>query len=387
MEWPRDPVELREEFRPPYCPRRDCTDHRRTDPAGYRWTRIGHYWTACAGVVQRYRCGTCGRSFSQRAFATGYWMKRPELLVPIAAGLQAGSAHRQIARSLGCAPSTVTRASARLGRHAMLLHTLCLRHLERTLIEEILLDHFETFELTQDLPLGIGTLTGRDSWFLYAIDPAPHRRTGRRSPHQQARLLRRPPRPTRGGYLGSTGRLFDVLDPLLADGCRLRLIHDGMPDYVFALAGHPLGRRTAVKIHPNPERGPKGSPRSAAARARDRAMSLNDYLHLFLRHTCAHHRRETIAFGRCGASLMGRMYLTVVWRNLVKGRSERRPDHTSPAMHAGLTERPWDWRRVLARRLFPGRVGLPGILGALYGREWTTPGLPRTTRHALRLAY
>jgi len=314
-------------------------------------------------------------------------MKRPELLVPIAAGLQAGSAHRQIARSLGCAPSTVTRASARLGRHAMLLHTLCLRHLERTLIEEILLDHFETFELTQDLPLGIGTLTGRDSWFLYAIDPAPHRRTGRRSPHQQARLLRRPPRPTRGGYLGSTGRLFDVLDPLLADGCRLRLIHDGMPDYVFALAGHPLGRRTAVKIHPNPERGPKGSPRSAAARARDRAMAINDYLHLLLRHTCAHHRRETIAFGRRLNALIERLSLTTIWRNLVKGRSERRPDRTTPAMYVGLTDEPWSWGRVLVQRLFPERVGLAGVWSELYRREWDTPALPRNARHELRLAY
>jgi hypothetical protein len=46
-----------------------------------------------------------------------YCRKRPELLRPVAAGLQAGSAHRQLARTLGCAPSTVTRISEHLGRH------------------------------------------------------------------------------------------------------------------------------------------------------------------------------------------------------------------------------------------------------------------------------
>ena len=42
------------------------------------------------------------------------------LLLPVAAQLVAGSAHRQIARNLGCSHTTVTRMAARLGRHALL---------------------------------------------------------------------------------------------------------------------------------------------------------------------------------------------------------------------------------------------------------------------------
>jgi len=160
----------------------------------------------------------------------------------------------------------------------------------------------------------------------------------------------RPRRSSLGGSVGSTRRLLEVLDPLLADGQRLHLVHDGKPEYEAGLAGHRLRLRTDVERHPNPERGPKGSPRSAAARARDVALILNDYLHLFLRHTCAHHRRETIAFGRRSVGILLRMFLTVVWRNLIKGRSERRPDRTTPAMHVGLTDGPWGWRRVLAQR-------------------------------------
>ena len=66
-------------------------------------------------------------------------MKRPELLIPVAAGLVAGSAHRQIARAVD---------------------------------EPIVFDHFETFEFTQD-----------------------YRRGGRRA--ARARI-----RPTRGSGIG-----------------------------------------------------------------------------------------------------------------------------------------------------------------------------------------
>jgi FixJ family two-component response regulator len=70
-----------------------------------------------------------------------YYSKRPELLVPIVAGLVGGSAHRQIARTLGCAPSTVTRSAARLGRHAMLLLATARRALAASVAEAFVTRH------------------------------------------------------------------------------------------------------------------------------------------------------------------------------------------------------------------------------------------------------
>jgi len=64
-------------------------------------------------------------------------------------------------------------------------------------------------------------------------------------------------------------------------------------------------------------------------------MAPVDHLHQFLRHTCADHKRETIAFGRKIESIVGRVYLTTVWKDFVKGRSERRPDRRTPAMLVG----------------------------------------------------
>ena len=113
MHWPSTPVEHRGAFQPPFCPHRECPEHRRTSP-GYRFRRHGVYASRKRSRVPRFLCLTCRRTFSRQTFAVSYYRKRPELMRPVAAALVAGSAHRQIARSLECAPTTVTRLAERL---------------------------------------------------------------------------------------------------------------------------------------------------------------------------------------------------------------------------------------------------------------------------------
>ena len=382
MHWPRTPVERVQLFRPPFCPWPACSQHRRRT-RGFRFRHHGSYATQ-RRVVPRFLCLACHRTFSRQTFSTSYYLKRPELLLSLAAALQAGSALRQIARSLLCAPSTATGLAARLGRHALLLQARALAHLRRRLAESVVLDHFETFEFTQDYPFGVATTVGSSSWFVYGLDPAPHGRTGRLSPAQHRRLMRRPPRSSHGGYRGSTRRTLSTLLPLVPEGQHLDLIGDGHPAY-DAIAGH--HPRVRLQRFPNPSRGPQGSPRSQEALDRDRAMFPSDLLHALLRHTVAHHRRETIAFGRRLNALIERLFLTAVWRNFVKRRSERRPVHETPAMWVGLASERWGWRRVLSRRLFPHRESLTPVERELYRRAWTTPLFSRNTTHALRHAY
>jgi len=385
MNWPRTPVERLQDFQPRFCPWPRCAQHRRSSP-GYRFFRHGYYATSRRPRVPRFRCRSCRRVFSRQSFATSYYLKRPELLAPVAAGLVAGSAHRQLARSLGCAPSTVTRLSARLGRHALLLQTLALGELAGRLHEGIAADHFETFEFTQDTPFGVLTLVGRASWFVFGLDPAPHARTGKRSVHQEARRRARPSRPRRGGYFGSFHRGLDLLVPLAPEGQSVSVACDGKTEYLDAARRHPARRRLSLEVHPNPVRGPKGSARSPAALARDRALHTVDQLHALLRHSRADHKRETIAFGRRLNAIMERLFLATVWRNFVKRRSERRPEPATPAMYLTLSDHPWTWRQVLSRRLFPRRSPMPPLWRQLYQRDWTTPVLDTNTRHRRRHA-
>ncbi len=381
MRWPRTSLERLHDFHPRFCPWPACPEHRRS--RGRLPVRLhGAYLSRRGRRIPRFLCRRCRRTFSQNSFSLLYYLKRPELLRPVAALLQAGSAHRQIARSIGCAPSTVTRLSARLGRHALLLHARALAALPAHLSEPVVLDHFEIFEFTQDCPFGVATVVGARSWFWYLLDPAPHRRAGKVSPFQARRLARRPPRPRFGGYRGSADRVFDQLCRL-ARGQRLEVRSDDHPAYPIAAAGRDI-RHQRFR---NPDRGPKGAPRSPAARARDQALFPVDALHQLLRHSGAHYRRETLAFGRRLNAIVERLFLTLVWRNFVKPLSENRPRSGTPAMQLRLTRKPWDWQRVLARRLFPGRATLTPLWQTLYRRDWPTPVLPRIVTHRLKHAY
>ena len=112
MTWPDQAIEQipATRFQPPFCPNPRCKAHHNVQPGGFRFHRHGVYIRKGDGrVVPRFLCLGCGATFSQQTFSTTYYLKVTRLLVPVAAGLLAGSAHRQLARSLHCAPSTVTR--------------------------------------------------------------------------------------------------------------------------------------------------------------------------------------------------------------------------------------------------------------------------------------
>ena len=369
-------------FWPRFCPWPDCAAHHDAGARRVRFRRHGAYSRRCDGRrVPRFRCPCCRRTFSLQSFAVSYYLKRPELTQPIARGLVAGSAHRQIARSAGCHHATVTRRSQRLGRHAALLHHLVLRELPDT-AEPVIVDDFDSFAFSQYFPCTLPTAVGASSWFVYGFAFAPERRRGRMSPRQKrtrARLELRHGRPPRGAVREAFRRLVERLPR-----GPLHLIADADPAIRRAVASM---ARVRLEVHPNPARGPKGSRRSRAARERDRAMFPNDQLHRFLRHTEAAHRRETIAFGRSYNGLIERLALFVVWRNLVQSRSERRPRDGTTAMRLSGVRRPWSWDDVFARRLQPSRVNPPEEVWRLYRREVVTPPLTRERRHTLRRAF
>jgi hypothetical protein len=180
-------------------------------------------------------------------------------------------------------------------------------------------------------------------------------------------------------YVKSIKRTIGGLLTHLSEGNRLTLIVDGRQDYRVAAKASNLQTRLALRVYPNPKRGPKGSPRSPEAKERDAAMFPVDQLHQLLRHTCSDHKRETIAFGRRLESIMGRAHLIAVWKNFIKSRSERRPDRTTPAMKVGLSDSRWQWERLLSRRLFAEREILTASAFLIYRKRWTK-NLPELVR-------
>ena len=100
---------------PPHCPRTPCRYHRCAE--GWRWERYGFYARLCTPHrIPRFRCRTCGCTFSSQTFSTTYYLKRPDLLEPIAHRTLACSGFRQIAREARGSPTTVMGIEREHGR-------------------------------------------------------------------------------------------------------------------------------------------------------------------------------------------------------------------------------------------------------------------------------
>jgi len=148
---------------PPHCPNPTCRFHH-PQPDPWPLQRFGTFTRLKPPhTVQRFRCRACRRTFSTQTFTTTYWLKRPELLVEVHKHAVSGASNRQVARILGCAPSTVDNHLARLGRHCLLFH----RHLvsQASPFVDVVIDGLVTFEYSQYHPYEILAAVDRNSSF------------------------------------------------------------------------------------------------------------------------------------------------------------------------------------------------------------------------------
>ena len=334
--------------------------------------RIGFYSRqASPQVVQRYRCDTCGRRFSDQTFSTTYWMKRPGLLVPVFHRLVGCSGFRQIAREHGASPETIARASARLGRHCLLFHERNRPH--GPLTEPLALDSVESYEWSQYSPTSNHEAVGRDSHFFYGFTESECRRRGTMTEAQKRRradLELRLGRPDPRSIEKEVAALLEVVAPRPQ---ALELHTDSHKAYPRAVRHV---RHLNVDHHRISSR--------AARTPRNPLFPVN-LLDLLLRHSGSNHKRETIAASKRRASAVERMLVFLVWRNWVKSFSERKAG-ASAAMRLGLASGRIAIEDLLRRRLFPARIPLPSRWRAYYWRTTRTRSLARCREHRLKYA-
>jgi transposase-like protein len=356
-------------FIPPHCPRSHCSYHGCAH--GWRWVRFGHYARQCEPrIIPRYRCLHCRATFSSQTFSTTYYLKRPDLLRPIAHRLLTCSGYRQIAREARCDPTSVMGQAARLGRHALLL----LHELRPTgpLCEPLVIDGFESFAYSQYHPLHLNHAVGANSHFTYGFTFARLRRKGTMTSAQRRR---------RAGLEATHGRP----DPKAIEQSVAELIRISAAPQPLTLRSdeHPAYPRAFRRLREHVIRHERTP--SVEARTANNPLFPVNLLDLLLRHNSANHKRETIAFSKRHQGVVERAAWLLAWRNFGKHFSERAHDGT-PAMRLGLTKTPWSVGRLLDGRRFVTRTELPASWAEYYGRGIDTPGIRNPRRHALRLA-
>ena len=355
---------------PPFCPNPNCQYHQGFHDS-WPVKRHGFYCRqAHPQRIQRYQCLACRRTFSSQTFDCTYWLKRPEILPRLFMKSIGAMANRQIARDLAVSPATVDRQLSRLGRHCLLLHqSVSPQHRAQG---PLVIDGFETFEFSQYHPchfnLGVEANTG----FFHYFTDSELRRKGRMRPDQkrrrqelERRLGRPDPRAVEQGIL-------ELLRVCCPEGPGATLRRDDHPAYARAI--QQLPQDLQQEITPSIQR-----------RGADNPLFEVNLLDLLIRHSCANHRRETIAWAKRRQRAAERMAIFLVWRNYVKQRWEKGPAQT-PAMLKGLACQPLSVPEILATRLFPSRVELPSRWQDYYWSRIPTRAIPHNRQHELKYA-
>ena len=364
-----DPPSAR--FVPPFCPSRQCRFHLGT--VGWHWIRHGRYTRRCEPrSIPRFRCRHCGVSFSSQTFSTTYYLKRPELQIPLFHRLIACSGYRQMVREMRCSPTTLMGQAARLGRHALLtLHQLRPPGAPR---EPLVIDGFESFAYSQYHPLHLTLAVGAESHFVYGFTHAELRRKGAMRAAQRRRRAALERRYGRPDPRAIERGVVDLLRLAAPEPTALVVRSDEHPAYprvLRALRGWTLRH----------ERTPSG-----AARTPGNPLFPVNLIDLLLRHNSANHKRETIAFSKRHQGVVERAAVLILWRNFTKPFSENH-DGGTPAMRIGIRSRAVEPAELLERRLFPYRVGLSELIWKYYRRLVPTARIANPRRHELRHAF
>jgi len=333
---------------------------------------MGYYYRASEPhKIQRYQCRSCGRAFSAQTFSPTYRLRYPHLLPKVFLNITNGMAARQCARALGCSPSAVDNLLARLARHCMLFH-LHMRENASPLVD-IAFDGFVSFEHSQYFPFEHPILVDRQTSFFEYFTDAPLRRSGRMTKKQRRKRAQLEKRYGRPDPRAVENAVTELLDFALAGAGEVQAWSDEHQAYPRAID------RTRVPIRHR-------TVSSRAIRDRENPLFEINSKDMFIRHSLANHRRDTIAFSKRRQGSADRLAIFLVWSNYVKRRWEKRCRQT-PAMLRGLTDKPLTVDEVLAERRFPGIVGLPPRWEDYYWRRVQTPVLGRNRRHELKYAF
>jgi transposase-like protein len=356
---------------PPFCPNHNCPFHNDQRPA-WRFKRMGFFVRqAHPQRIRRFLCLHCHVSFSSQTFSADYWLKRPDILPKLTTKTCGAMANRQGARDLACSSSTVDRQLNRLGRHCLLFFAKEMQLAPPP--TDLVIDGLETFELSQYFPFHHNVAVEAGNGLIRGFTDSPLRRKGRMTPFQKRRRQELEDRFGRPDPKAIAQGIEDLLAMALKNSQgRVTVCTDDHPAY-----RRPIGRYGQTITHVVVS--------SRARRDKGNPLWEVNLLDLIVRHASANHRRETLAWSKRRQGSTYRLAILTVWRNWIQDRWVKRPGRT-PAMEAGIAQRPLTVREVLQERLFIDQIALSPRWEAYYWSRVETPALGRNRRHELKYA-
>lgn len=323
-------------FHPPRCPHPDCVEHAQPSPRFFdRW---GSYQPKCrTEPVPRFRCRSCGRTFSLQTFRPDYRDRRPDANEPLLCFSSSGVGMRQIGRQLGLSVFGVQYKTRKLARHLGRLHDQVVQRLPAG--RRFVFDEEETFESASTRPLTVPLAVECDSWLIVSWEVGPIRRLARAGSRRRRRQERDEQR--RGRREDESRRcVADLLRDLgrrVPEGS-MTIVTDKKPAYV-PLVREVLGERAEHQRFSG-----------KAPRTKWNALFPINTTIAMSRDNCGRLRRKSWLVSKTAEGLRLQMAIWAVYRNFVRRRFNRDPSDRCPGAVLGLVPRSLRWGEILRWR-------------------------------------
>ncbi len=358
-------------WQPPFCPNEKCKFHSHLK-ARWGYKRYGSYIRKTDNRrIQRFKCLSCGRTFSTQTFSTTYWQKKPFIDAMIFSRLVNGMCNRQIARDIGVDPTTIDRKISRLGRHCLLFLTVMGQN--GPTARQIVYDGLETFELSQYYQFHHNIAVEKGTDFILFFNDSELRRKGRMTKVQKRRRAELEELHGRPDPRAIEKATKEVLSEVIPPQGMVTFYTDDHPQYRKPIRRY--GNRIRHEVTPG-----------RAHRDRNNNLWESNLTDLFIRHSGRNHARETIAWSKRRQSSTEHLAIFAVWRNYILGRRQKNRRSPTPAMERGMLDHRLRIEDVLECRLFPGQVELAESWRRYYRRDVVTRALPQERRHRLGYA-
>jgi len=319
---------------PPFCANPGCVHHIHDERDPYTaYQRWGSHRTKAFGIVPRFRCKLCKKTFSVQTFRVDYWLKRVYDYDDLTGRLASCSSIRALGRAYKVSSKSIQNRIGRAARQVLAFESR--QAVTRKPVEDLVADGFESFCLSQYFPNNIHILVGAESDHVYATDHVTLRRKGRMTEKQRRerdrldQLFRPRPRALERSF----GRMVETCLSLISEEPRpsLTLWTDEKREYPRAIRASPCAQALVEAgrfMH-------RTIP-SRAARTRQNPLFPVNYLDRELRKDLHEHVRESTCFGRNVNAQMERLTLYLYYHNYCKRHRTWLPG-TTHAQEAGYS--------------------------------------------------
>ena len=301
------------DFVPPHCPNRQCSYF--LQGKTNKWFRkAGYHSTHAHGLVQRFRCSACLKSFSRQTFDLHYFSKRRLDWAEIREIGRSCCSDRAKARQLKVSPTTIADKIHRLAKWSLDKHHHILSSYRFG--GTYCADGFETFTHSQYHPGHLNILVESSSRMMFTWDYQTIRRKGRMTPDQKQKrdLWEQEWKPARGALGKSFARaVVEPLEKLAAPGAAVVLDTDEHPVYPRVLrSSEKLASlfKTGIYVH--------NQYSSELPRTFHSPLLGVNYMDRELRKDLANHVREGTRFSREANHMAERVSIFAVDHNLNK---------------------------------------------------------------------